>query len=232
MAQSYKSTKDGFPDLMLKKDDELGFIEVKASGDVIRRNQLTRIKQLRAAGFKTDIARIEWMVDPNQVYVVVDVETTGGRAENHRVTEIGAVKIQNGEIIDQFQTLLNPERSIPAFITKLTGITNEMVKDAPLFSDIADSFSNFMGYAIFAAHNVNFDYGFVKAEYGRMGQKFRHPKICTCTSMRKHYPGYRSYSLKNLCIEFQISLESHHRALCDAKAAAELLFLVNDKRLS
>jgi len=106
-----------------------------------------------------------------------------------------------------------------------------MVKDAPLFADIADSFSKFMGDAIFAAHNVNFDYGFVKAEYGRIGQTFRHPKICTCASMRKHYPGYRSYSLKNLCFEFQISLESHHRALCDAKAAAELLFFVNDKRL-
>ena len=231
MAQSYKSTKDGFPDLMLKKDGAVRFVEVKASGDVIRRNQLTRIKQLRDAGFQTDIARIEWIIDPNQIYVVVDVETTGGRAGNHRMTEIGAVKIQNGEIIDEFQSLLNPERSIPAFITKLTGITNDMVKDAPLFADIADSFSKFMGDAIFAAHNVNFDYGFVKAEYGRIGQTFRHPKICTCASMRKHYPGYRSYSLKNLCSEFQISLESHHRALCDAKAAAELLFFVNDKRL-
>jgi len=89
-----------------------------------------------------------------------------------------------------------------------------------------------MGDAIFAAHNVNFDYGFVSAEFGRIGQKFRYPKICTCASMRKHYPGYRSYSLKNLCLEFQINLESHHRALCDAKAAAELLFLVNDKRIA
>jgi len=97
-----------------------------------------------------------------------------------------------------------------------------MVKDAPLFADIADSFSAFMGDAIFAAHNVNFDYGFVKAEYGRIGQKFRHSKICTCSSMRKYFPGYRSYSLKNLCAEFQISLESHHR----------VLFLVNDKRLA
>ena len=207
-------------------------MEVKAFGDVIRRNQLTRIKQLRTAGFQTNIARIEWIIDPNQIYVVVDVETTGGRAGNHRMTEIGAVKIQNGQVIDEYQTLLYPERSIPVFITKLTGITNEMVKDAPLFADIAESFSTFMGDAIFVAHNVNFDYGIVSAEFSRIGQKFKHPKICTCSSMRKHYPDYRSYSLKTLCQEFQINLDSHHRALCDAKAAAELLFLVNEKRLT
>ena len=230
MAQDYKATRDGFPDLMLIKGEALRFVEVKASGDVIRRNQLTRIKQLRAAGIQTDIARIDWVIDPNQIYVVVDVETTGGRPGLHRMTEIGAVKIQNGHVIDEFQTLLNPERSIPPFITKLTGITNEMVTKAPLFADVADSFSKFMGDAIFAAHNVNFDYGFVKAEYDRIDQRFRYAKICTCSTMRKHYPGYRSYSLKNLCEEFQINLDSHHRALCDAKAAAELLFLVNDKR--
>lgn len=212
MTQDYKSTKDGFPDLMLTKGKTLRFVEVKATGDVIRRNQLTRIKQLRAAGFQADIARIEWIVDPNQIYVVVDVETTGGRPGLHRMTEIGAVKIQNGHIIDEFQTLLNPERSVPPFITKLTGITNEMVAKAPLFSDIAESFSEFMGDAIFAAHNVNFDYGFVSSEYGRLGQKFKRSKICTCSSMRKYYPGYKSYSLKNLCSEFQIKLDTHHRA--------------------
>lgn len=230
MAQDYKKTRDGFPDLMLVKDATLRFVEVKACGDVIRRNQLTRIKQLRSAGIPTDIARIDWVIDPNQIYVVVDVETTGGRPGLHRMTEIGAVKIQNGQIIDEFQTLLNPERSIPPFITKLTGISNEMVTKAPFFADIAESFSNFMGDAIFAAHNVNFDYGFISAEYARIGQKFKHAKICTCSSMRKHYPGYRSYSLKNLCEAFHINLDSHHRALCDAKAAAELLFLINDKR--
>ena len=231
MAQDYKYMKDGFPDLMLTKDNNTcRFVEVKAEGDVIRRNQLIRIMQLRRAGFQTDIARIEWAVDPHQIYVVVDVETTGGHAGAHRMTEIGAVKVQNGKIIDEFQTLLNPQRSIPSFITKLTGITNDMVKDAPLFEQIAEDFSEFLGDAIFAAHNVNFDYGFIKAEYERVGIRFRAPKICTCRSMRKYYPGYKSYGLKNLCAQFHISLDSHHRALCDARAAAQLLFLVNDKR--
>lgn len=230
MCQDYKGMKDGFPDLMLIGDEGVQFIEVKAEGDVIRRNQLTRIKQLRTAGFPAGIARIDWTVDPNQIYVVVDVETTGGRKPVHRVTEIGAVKLQGGAVIDRFQTLLHPERAIPASITRLTGISNDMVKDAPLFAEIADDFQAFLDGAIFAAHHVNFDYGFIKAEFERAGRRFRMPKICTCAGMRKYYPGYKSYSLKNLCQNFGISLETHHRALCDAEAAAELLILMNEKR--
>ena len=231
MAQNYTQMKDGFPDLMCLKDGQLSFIEIKAEGDVIRRNQLSRIQQLRKAGFKADITRIDWVIDPNQIYVVVDVETTGGRAAMHRVTEIGAVKLQGGEVIDEWQSLLNPERSIPANITRLTGITQQMVSSAPLFHEIADSFSGFMQGAIFAAHNVNFDYGFISSEFRRINRRFQYPKICTCSSMRKLYPGYKSYSLKNLCRDFEIELASHHRALCDAKAAAELLNLINIKRL-
>jgi DNA polymerase-3 subunit epsilon len=231
MAKDWSHTKDGFPDLMLIKDGELSFFEIKAEGDVIRRNQLTRIAQLKAAGFETSIARIDWVIDPNQIYVVVDVETTGGRAGNHRLTEIGAIKMQGGEIIDEWQSLLNPQRPIPPNITRLTGITNEMVSGAPLFQEVADSFAAFMGDAIFAAHNVNFDYGFISMEYRRIERRFRHPKICTVASMRKLYPGHKSYSLKNLCADYDIDLTTHHRALCDARAAAELLKLVNIKRL-
>jgi len=229
MCEDYKNMKDGFPDLMLI-DDGVRFIEVKAQGDVIRRNQLTRIKQLRAAGFPADIARIDWTVDPNQIYVVVDVETTGGRKPIHRVTEIGAVKMQGGKVIDKFQTLLHPERAIPPNITRLTGISNDMVSGAPIFAEVADEFEAFLEGAIFAAHNVNFDYGFISAEFSRIGRRFKMPKICTCSGMRKHYPGHKSYSLKNLCRDFEIDLKTHHRALCDAEAAAELLVLMNERR--
>lgn len=232
MAQNYPQMKDGFPDLMCVENKAVRFVEIKAEGDVIRRNQLSRIQQLRAAGFPTDITRVEWMIDPDQVYVVVDVETTGGRAGLHRVTEIGAVKMQGGKVIGEWQSLLNPQRSIPPNITRLTGITQEMVSTAPLFHEIADSFADFMKGAIFAAHNVNFDYGFISSEFKRINRRFKHPKICTCASMRKLYPGYKSYSLKNLCREFDIDLRTHHRALCDAKAAAELLKLVNLRRLA
>ncbi len=231
MAMSYTSMKDGFPDLICVSGDELRLVEVKAPGDVIRRNQLTRIRQLKAAGFSVDIARIEWDVTADQTYVVVDIETTGGKGGHHRITEIGAVKVRGGKIIDEFQTLINPERHVPSFITRLTGITNDMVKGAPKFETIASEFRAFLGDAIFVAHNVNFDYGFIKSEYGRIGQTFRYPKLCTVASMRKFYPGMKSYSLSNLCREFSIDLTTHHRAMCDAKAAAELLFLVNDRRM-
>lgn len=231
MAQDWHGTKDGFPDLMLIKDGRISFVEVKTAGDSLRRNQLTRMRQLSAAGFPIKIAKVEWDVDPNQPYVVVDVETTGGRPGLHRLTEIGAVKMIDGKIVDEFQTLLNPQRSIPPNITRITNITNDMVADAPLFIEVADRFRTFMGDAIFAAHNVNFDYGFMSAEYEMIDQRFRYPKLCTVASMRRLYPGHRSYSLKNLCRDFEIDLKSHHRALCDAKAAAELLILINEKRM-
>ena len=216
---------------MLVRENVLSFAEVKAEGDVLRRNQLTRIRQLRESDLDVGIYRVSWQIDPDQIYVVVDVETTGGRPPNHRMTEIGAVKILNGEVIDSFQSLLDPERHIPSHITRLTGITNEMVTDAPLFADIATDFAAFMEGAIFCAHNVNFDYGFVSAEYQRLDQWFRYPKLCTVQKMRQHYPGHASYSLKNLCLDFEISLDTHHRALCDAQAAAELLKLINLKRM-
>ena len=231
MAKDYRRTRDGFPDLMLIKDNRATFAEVKAEGDSLRRNQLTRIRQLRESGLDVGIYRVAWEVDPDQTYVVVDVETTGGRPPHHRVTEVGAVKIRGGEVIDTFQSLVNPERHIPAHITRITGISNAMVADAPTFAQIADDFAAFMGEAIFCAHNVNFDYGFISAEYRRLERWFRYPKLCTCAKMRQLYPGLRSYSLKNLCREYEIPLETHHRALCDAEAAGQLLNLINAKRM-
>ena len=231
MAKDWKNTRDGFPDLMLHTSDTLRFVEIKAEGDVLRRNQLTRLQQLRRAGFTVDVARVNWIVDPDQDYVVVDIETTGGRPGAHRITEIGAVKLRGGGVVDEWSSLINPQRPIPPFITKLTGIHDNMVAAAPLFSQIAEDFASFMDGAIFAAHNVNFDYGFIAMEYERLGQYFQFPKICTVASMRRYYPGHKSYGLKNLCAAFDIELTSHHRALCDARAAAELLLLVNAKRM-
>ena len=230
--RDYVNARYGYPDLLLIDDDGPRFVEIKTDGDQVRRNQLLRITQLRDAGFRADVVRVRWVLDPEQVYVVVDVETTGGRGEQHRVTEIGAVRVQNGRITDRFQTLLNPQRTIPANITRLTGITPAMVANAPYFVDIADDLEAFMAGAIFVAHNVEFDYGFIASEFRRIGRTFRYPKLCTCSSMRKLYPGQDSYSLSALCRSFDIPLTQHHRALCDAEAAAELLLLVNEKRQS
>jgi DNA polymerase-3 subunit epsilon len=229
LCRDYRNSRYGYPDVMLV-DDGVRFVEVKTEGDQLRRNQLLRLRQLRDAGFRADVLRVRWVLDPAQRYVVVDVETTGGRGEHHRVTEVGAVKVVDGEIVDRFQTLLNPQRAIPPGIIRLTGITPTMVADAPYFVDIADDFEEFMQDAIFVAHNVEFDYGFIAREYARLGRSFRYPKLCTCASMRRLYPGHRSYSLASLCAEYDIPLKRHHRALCDAEAAAELLLLVNERR--
>jgi DNA polymerase-3 subunit epsilon len=230
MAQNHHGLHDGYPDLMIIENGQLRFEEVKAPGDSIRPNQFVSMNALQTAGFDVRICKVEWFVDPMQPYVVVDVETTGGKEPQHRITEIGAVKMINGEIVDTWSTLINPQRHISQFITKLTGISNDMVKDAPLFSEVADSLSGFMQNCVFVAHNVNFDYGFFKQEYQRIDRHFKMPKLCTVRETRKYFPGLTSYSLGNLCQTFEIPLESHHRALCDAEAAAELLKMIHQKK--
>ena len=231
MAEDFYGLRDGFPDLVLIREGAVRFVEIKGEGDCVRRHQLARLNLLRGLGFAADICRVSYRTDPDQVYVVVDVETTGGRPPNDRVTEIGAVKVQHGRVIGEWSSLINPEKRIPHFITQLTGISNDMVRDAPKFADIADDFAAFMEGAIFVAHNVAFDHGFIASEFRRLERRFRHPKLCTCASMRKHYPGHVSYGLANICRAFNIELKNHHRALADARAAAELLNLVNEKRL-
>ena len=126
--------------------------------------------------------------------------------------------------------MLNPERMIPKNITALTGIDQSMVAHAPRFADIADSLRKFMDGTIFVAHNVNFDYGFIKAEYERLGERFSMPKLCTVQQMRRTYPKLPSYSLANLTKHFGISMTRHHRAMSDAVAASELLNIINQAR--
>jgi DNA polymerase-3 subunit epsilon len=146
------------------------------------------------------------------------------------VIEIGAVKVQAGEVLETFSTLLNPGRSIPSFISRLTGISNAMVADAPIFADIADKLAEFLRGAVFVAHNAKFDYGFIRSEFARCDITFDMPQLCTVVNMRRYYPGLQSYSLGKLCEEFDIKLNNHHRALADATATVELLKLINARR--
>ncbi|GLH78326.1 hypothetical protein SSBR45G_32350 [Bradyrhizobium sp. SSBR45G] len=230
MCEDFRGTRDGFPDLLQLRDGQVSFVEVKAEGDAIRRNQLTRLRQLEQAGIPAEIGRVDYRFDPDQIYVVVDIETTGSWSAGDRITEIGAVKVRNHQPIAEWHSLINPQRPIPAKIVELTGITNQMVRDAPVFPEIADSFMTFMEDAIFVAHNVNFDYVFLSCEYERLERRFRFPKLCTRVGMRRSYPGHKSYGLARLCATHGIELEDHHRALCDARATARLLNLINSKR--
>src|SRR5687768_10157810 len=105
-------------------------------------------------------------------FVILDLETTGAKAPPRRVTEIGAFKVQNGAVVDKFQTLVNPEARIPPFITSLTGISEEMVKDAPKFREVADDFLRFLGDSVIVAHNSRFDLGFLDHEIGRIYEDY------------------------------------------------------------
>ncbi len=232
IAENFEANKRGFPDLLILENGRARFVEVKTLGDRLQPVQLRQLLSLSAAGYPTDIVRVEWEYDPDQTYVVIDVETTGGPSDRHRMTEISALKFRGGEVIGELTTLLNPERRISSFITGLTGISNEMVKDAPVFAEIAEQLSAFLGGAIFVAHNAPFDAGFVSAELRRAGLPFRFPTFCTRVEMRRAFPGLDSYSLKDLTRYFGIPLEGHHRARNDAVAALELLKLILQKNIS
>ncbi len=229
MTKNFEHTKDGYPDIMVVQDDTLRFEEIKAPGDVLRPNQLVSIQRLRESGFTVDVTQVEWATNPEQVYAVVDIETTGGRKSGNAITEIAVVKVQGGKIIDQWSTLVNPQKPIPRHITHLTGIDNNMVRSAPVFAEVADELKSQLRSSIFVAHNVGFDYGFIKAAYEQIGQNFRMPKYCTVRSARRAFPGLTSYSLGNLTKEFDIELRNHHRALSDATATAHLLRLIQDQ---
>ncbi|MFT7526801.1 MAG: DNA polymerase-3 subunit epsilon [Arenicella sp.] len=228
MAKDYLHCKDGYPDLMITDNQALRFEEIKAPGDTLRANQLLSINRLREAGFEVGLSQVRWATNPDQVYAVVDIETTGSSKNSSSITEIAVVRMRGSKVIGEWSSLVNPMRDIPAHITRLTGISNHMAESAPVFEQIADQLLEQLDGGIFVAHNVGFDYGFVKSAFERMGVNFRMPKYCTVVNSRKAFPGLKSYSLGNLTQHFDIDLYSHHRALSDAKATANLLCLIHE----
>ncbi|MEM9052944.1 MAG: exonuclease domain-containing protein [Bacteroidota bacterium] len=156
------------------------------------------------------------------IYVIVDIETTGGNKNTGRITEIAAFKHDGQKVIGSFQSLVNPGRPIPEFVQNLTGISDEMVAEAPPFEEIADEFDKFTANSIFIAHNVNFDYRFLREEFRRIGKDFTRKKMCTVQLSRKAFPGLPSYSLGKITKELSIELNGHHRAAIDAEATTRL----------
>lgn len=157
-------------------------------------------------------------------FVVFDLETTGAKAPPCRITEIGAFRISRGVITEKFHTLLNPEIPIPPFITALTGISDSMVKDAPLFADIADDLLEFLDDSILVAHNAPFDMHFLNHEISRVYGEYRlaNPCLCTVQLSRKLLPHIENHKLKTVAEHYSISLVNHHRASDDARATAEI----------
>jgi DNA polymerase-3 subunit epsilon len=156
------------------------------------------------------------------MYAIVDIETTGGYAENHRVTEIAIYHHDGIQITDQFHTLINPGRRVPGFITGLTGITTEMVREAPAFEDIAKEIYSWLGDRVFVAHNAHFDYSFIKKEFEEVGIAWSPKKLCTVRLSRKIVPGLHSYSLGRLAESLGIQILNRHRAGGDAHATAKI----------
>jgi DNA polymerase-3 subunit epsilon len=156
------------------------------------------------------------------MYAIVDIETTGGYAAANGIIEI-CIKIFDGEnITEEFETLINPQKNIPRYIQAFTGITNEMVEDAPKFEDVAEKIFSYLQGNIFVAHNVNFDYSFVKSHLDFHGYSFNAKKLCTVRMARQIFPGFPSYSLGNLCHSLEIDLVNRHRAGGDAAATVVL----------
>ena len=156
------------------------------------------------------------------MYAIVDIETTGGHAAANGITEI-AIYVHDGQRITRhFKTLVNPARKIPVYITALTGISNAMVADAPVFEEIAGSIHEMLQDNIFVAHNVNFDFSFVKHHLKLHGYELNVKKLCTVRLSRRIFKGFSSYSLGNICRSVGIKIEDRHRADGDAKATVAL----------
>ncbi|MFB6247187.1 MAG: DEDD exonuclease domain-containing protein [Salinibacter sp.] len=157
-------------------------------------------------------------------FVVTDTETTGTTAESNRVIEIGAVKVRDGSVVDRYQQLVNPQRSIPGRITKLTGITTGMVFDAPTVDEVLPDYLDFLGDGLLTAHNLSFDKGFLDAELERTGRApLSNETLCTVRLARRLLPGLDSKGLSRLTQFYDISVDGRHRALGDAEATGRVL---------
>ncbi|WP_051931229.1 exonuclease domain-containing protein [Gillisia sp. Hel_I_29] len=159
----------------------------------------------------------------DQLFAIIDIETTGGGIKGNRLTEICIVLLKGETIVDKYTTLVNPEKIIPPQITALTGIDNEIVASAPKFAEVAKKIDEFTKDAIFVAHNVNFDYNVLRNEFNELEYEFTRKKLCTVRLSRKLIPGLFSYSLGNLCSSINIPLINRHRAEGDTDATV-LLF--------
>jgi DNA polymerase-3 subunit epsilon len=154
------------------------------------------------------------------MYAIVDIETTGGYAATNDITEIAVILHDGQKVTGRYETLIRPTAPIPYYIQVLTGISHEMVAKAPAFQQVAEEISAILKDRIFIAHNVNFDYSFVKHHLERAGYNWSAKKLCTVRLSRKIIPGLLSYSLGKLCHQIGIPLANHHRAGGDAMATA------------
>ncbi len=160
------------------------------------------------------------------MYAIVDIETTGTHASGNGITEIAIILHDGKEVEGRFQTLINPQASIPKYVSTLTGITDQMVADAPLFREVAPNIHSLLKGRIFVAHNVNFDYTFLRSQLKDAGIDWQSRKLCTIRMAKKAFPGLKRYGLGHLCDHFGIDNVQRHRATGDALATTTLFEMV------
>jgi DNA polymerase-3 subunit epsilon len=153
----------------------------------------------------------------------VDLETTGGLAAHHRVIEVGIVLLEAGEVVEEWSTLVHPGLRIPPSIASFTGIDDSMVADAPRFEDVATEVHRRLAGRLFVAHNARFDYGFLRTEFRRLGQRFASPVLCTVKLSRALYAEHARHNLDTLMERFGLVCNARHRALGDAQVLPALL---------
>jgi DNA polymerase-3 subunit epsilon len=158
-------------------------------------------------------------------FVVGDIETTTFSPEKGgRIIEVAGVKIENGKIIDRFSQLIDPQLKIPPKITEITNITNEMVKGMPVFGQVLPDFYQFIGDAVFVAHNAMFDWDrFLTFYFKKVGIIAKNPVICTKVLAKMYFPYWEKHDLKAICLGAGVNLENHHRALDDSDVLAQVL---------
>ena len=160
--------------------------------------------------------------DLSQTFVVFDLETTGFSNKNDKITEIGAVKVKNFEIVDRFNELINPEKDISYKVQELTGITNDLIKDKPTIEEILPRFMEFIGDSVLVAHNAEFDIGFINQKCKEMNIEFKNKSVDTLMLARILLPHLKRFKLNNLTKELGVPLHNHHRAVDDAAATAQI----------
>jgi len=161
-------------------------------------------------------------------FVVVDVEATGAKTPPNRLIELGAYRIRDGRIVDKFLSLVNPEIPIPRFVMSLTGISNEMVKNAPVFAELAPKWLDFVSDSVLVAHNAPFDTSFLNHEISRVypGHRMINPHLCTVRLSRRALPDIANHRLETIASHFAIPIISRHRAGSDALATAQIFLLL------
>jgi len=163
------------------------------------------------------------------MYIIIDIETTGGKFNKEGMTEIAIHKFDGKKVVDQFITLVNPEKKIQPFVVQLTGINDKMLRNAPKFHEIAKQIVDITEDCILVAHNANFDYRILRNEFGRLGYDYVKDTLCTVELSRKLIPDQDSYSLGKLCRSLGIPMSDRHRANGDALATVKLFKLLLNK---